>query len=411
MKLWSKILIAIGLGIATGLVLGPQAEYVKPIGTLFINLLSMLIVPLVFSSMVVGVFNSPDKKKLGRIGGLSLLLYAGSTILAIILGFAASSLFSLGTDLHFTLNAPVEARELPTFSSILLSLVPKNPIHAFAEGNVLQIIVLSILCGIGLNLIGDKGKVLKDGFEALANLMFRLTSLVMSLAPFGVFALMAWATGTFGLEVLYPIMKFLLTYYAACAFLVVVLFGGLLLCVKLRPLPFFKGMAEAIATAASTCSSSATLPVTIQCGVEKLGISKGLANFCLPLGCALNMNGSSLFQAMSAVFFANAYGIEFTLQHMVLVSLTVILATIGTAGIPGAGLIMLSIVFSSIGIPLESIAILASIDRLRDMATTVLNVTGDAVCAVVVAKREGELDTAIYNSNSSTVQVQEQKVS
>src|SRR6185295_11912187 len=179
----------------------------------------------------------------------------------------------------------------------------------------------------------------------------------------------------------------------------VVVFLALLFMVKLSPLPFFKGMTEAVATVASTCSRSATLASNIHCSTKNLGISAPMANFVLPLGCSLNMNGSALFQAMSALFVAQAYGIDLTLQHMLVLSATVILATIGTASIPGAGLLMLSIVFSSVGIPLEGIAILAGIDRLRDMATTILNITGDAVCAVVVAKREGELNEAIYNTN------------
>jgi dicarboxylate/amino acid:cation (Na+ or H+) symporter, DAACS family len=282
---------------------------------------------------------------------------------------------------------------------MIVTLIPRNPIQAFAEGNILQIIVYGAFFGIACNLVGAKAKPVLDVFDAIANVMFKMSSLVMKVTPVGVFALMAWATGSFGLDVLLPVMKFLLSYYAAAGIFMLIVFCGILIFMaRLSPLPFFRGMTEAIATAASTCSSSASLPANIQCATNNLGISKGLANFVLPLGCSLNMNGSALFQAMSALFIAQAYGIELQMQHLVVIATTVILATIGTASIPGAGLLMLSIVFSSVGIPLEGIAILASIDRLRDMVTTILNITGDAVCAVYIAKREGELDEAIYSA-------------
>lgn len=408
MKLWAKILIAIALGVITGLVFGPEAGALRPIGTLFLNLLNMLIVPLIFSSIIMGITSTPDVKKLGRIGGVTLLLYAVTTLLALGLGIAVSSFLQLGKELHLTATTVAPVKELPSISELLLGLVPRNPIAAFAEGNIIQIIVFGLFFGVCLNMIGEKAKPLLSCFESLASVMFRMTSLVMTLSPFGVFALMAWATGSFGLEVLLPVLKFLLSYYVACALFVVVVFGGMLFFMaKLRPLPFFKGMAEAIATAVSTCSSSGSLPATIQCATKNLGISKGMANFVLPLGCSLNMNGSALFQAMSALFIAQAYGIELAWQQMIIFSVTVILATIGTASIPGAGLLMLSIVFTSVGIPLEGLAILAGVDRLRDMATTTLNITGDAVCAVYVAKREGELDESVYYSQLAPTDITE----
>jgi dicarboxylate/amino acid:cation (Na+ or H+) symporter, DAACS family len=406
MKLWAKSLIAIAIGALTGIVLGPSAELLKPIGTLFLNLLNMLIVPLVFSSMIMGITSSPDTKKLGRVGGITLLMYGVTTLIAIALGIGMSTWLELGKNLHFVAQGTAHVKDLPTFSELFLNIIPRNPVTAFTEGNILQIILISVFLGCAMNLVGAKAKPLVDCFDALSRCMFRLTSMVMAISPIGVFALMAWATGSFGLELLLPVLKFLLSYYAATLLFMGVVFGGILFFMaKLSPLPFFKGMTEAIVTAVSTCSSSATLPANIQCA-EKLGISKGLANFVLPLGCSLNMNGSALFQGMGAVFIAQAYGIELQLQHMIILATTVILATIGTASIPGAGLIMLSIVFSSVGIPIEGIAILASVDRLRDMATTTLNITGDAVCAVYVAKREGELDEAAYYSLTSEVEAE-----
>jgi Na+/H+-dicarboxylate symporter len=402
-KLWIKVFIAIVLGVVVGLVFGPTAGILKPIGTLFINLLSMLVVPLVFSSMVMGIASTPDTKKLGRIGGITLLLYAVTTLIAIGLGLATSSWLQLGSELHFVPIAEAGAVESPSFSDLFLNLIPKNPVAAFAEGNILQVIVISILLGISINLVGPKAKPLLDCFDALSSCMQRLTAMVMTVSPVGVFALMAWATGSFGLEVLLPVFKFLLSYYAAALLFILVVFCGILVFMaKLSPLPFFRGMTEAMATAASTCSSSASLAANINCATANLGVSKSLANFVLPLGCSLNMNGSALFQAMSTLFIAQAYGIDLHWQHMVVLSATVILATLGTASIPGGGFLMLSIVFTSVGIPLEGLGILAGVDRLRDMATTTLNITGDAVCAVYVARREGELDEATYYSQIST---------
>lgn len=403
MKLWGKILIAIGSGVVTGLILGPYAEYLKPIGSIFLNLLNMLIVPLIFSFMTLGIVSSPDAKKLGRIGLITVSLYAITTLIAIGLGLGCASWLELGKGLHFTATEVVQAKALPSISELILSIVPKNPIQSFTEGNVPQIILISILFGTCLNMIGAKAKPIIDVLESLSAAMTRLTQLVMGLSPYCVFALMAWATGSFGLEVLLPVMKFLLAYYAACLFFMATVFCGILFFMaKLSPWPFFKNMAEAMATAISTCSSSATLPSNIHCSTEKVGISKGLANFLIPLGCTLNMNGSALFQSMSAVFIAQAYGVELALSHYLILTVTVVLATFGTASIPGGGLVMLSIVFSSIGIPLEGIVILASVDRLRDMATTLLNITGDTVCAVYIAKREGELDESIYYSQAET---------
>jgi len=402
MKLWAKTLIAIGLGIVTGCLFGPATDVIKPVGTLFITLLNMLVVPLIFSSMVVGITSMNDTKKLGRIGGLTLLLYAVTTLFAIVLGLSLSSFLEIGKELHFT--APViatKAQSIPTFSDVLIGIVPKNPIQAFVEGNVLQIIFFAIMLGVSMNLASERAKPLISLFESLSQVMLRMTSLVMALSPIGVFALMAWATGSFGVELLFPVFKFLAAYYAATLFFCGAVFGVILrFMARLRVLPFWRGMRETVLTAVSTCSSSATLTANIYSATHNLGIKPGLANFLLPLGCSLNMNGSALFQAMGALFIAQAYGIDISLQQMLILSTTVILATIGTASIPGGGLLMISIVFSSVGIPLEGIAILAGVDRLRDMATTTLNITGDAVCAVYIAKREGELDESIYLSNN-----------
>jgi DAACS family dicarboxylate/amino acid:cation (Na+ or H+) symporter len=350
-----------------------------------------------FASMTLGITNIPDKGKLGRVGMTALFLYALTTLIAIGLGIGISSWLELGSGLHLAQSQPVETKGLPSIAELITSIVPKNPIHAFAEGAVLQILVFSTFFGISLNLAGEKAKPIISCLESLATVMLRMTGFVMKLSPIGVFALMAWTTGSFGLDVLVPVLQFLVSYWvAALVFILVVYCTILRVFAKLKPMPFFKSMTSVMATAASTCSSSASLPITMQTAEEKLGISKSLSNFVLPLGCSLNMNGSALFQSMSAIFIAQSYGIELQAQHLFALVATVLMATLGTASVPGGGLLMLSLVFTSVGIPLEGLAILAGIDRLRDMATTTLNITGDAVCAVYVAKKENELDESIY---------------
>ena len=280
---------------------------------------------------------------------------------------------------------------------IFLSIIPTNPISAMANGEVLQVIVFAIFLGLAINFSGEKGKPLLKVMESLAEVMYRLTSIIMEFSPIGVFAIMASVTGAFGIVVLYPLAKFLTTYYLACGVHVVLVFCGILWGLAgLNPLPFFKGMGDAIMVAFTTCSSSATLPVSMHCVQKNLGVSKNITSFVLPLGSTINMNGAALFQGMSAVFISQAYGIELGWQSLITLVVTSTLSAIGAAGIPGTGFLMLTAVFSSVGLPLEGLAILAGIDRIREMVSTVLNILGDAVVAVFVAKQEGELDEQQY---------------
>lgn len=398
MKLWIKILIALLLGILTGFVLGPRAEIFKPIGTLFLNLISMIIVLLVLSSMTVGITSIHDPQKLGRVGLKTLFLYILTTLIAIGIGILFAKIFQPGAGLGLQGTQEVKVSSTPSISEILLSIVPQNPIASLAEGNVLQIIVFALFLGISINFAGEKGKPLLDILESLADVMYRLTSIIMEFSPIGVFAIMASVTGTFGLAVLLPLMKFLTVYYTACGVHVVAVFCGILWgLAKLNPIPFFKGMGDAIMVAFSTCSSSATLPVSMHCAQKNLGVSKNITSFVLPLGSTINMNGAAIFQGMSAVFVSQAYGIELGWQALLTIVVTATLSAIGAAGIPGTGFIMLTVVFTSVGLPIEGLAILAGIDRVREMVSTVLNILGDAVVAVYVAKQEGELDERQYN--------------
>ncbi|OJU80304.1 MAG: dicarboxylate/amino acid:cation symporter, partial [Chlamydia sp. 32-24] len=393
MKLWVKILIALFLGVITGAILGPKAEYLKPVGTIFLNLINMIIVLLVLSSMTVGITSIHDPQKLGRVGLKSLLMYVCTTMIAIGIGLLFAKLTKPGAGMGLVATNDVKIQDTPGLSEILISIIPTNPIASLVEGNVLQIIVFALFLGISINFAGQKGKPLLELLESLADVMYKLTSIIMEFSPFGVFAIMAWVSGTFGVAVLIPLLKFLLTFYAASFFHVLIVFVGILwFMAKLNPLPFFKGMGDAIMVAFSTCSSSATLPVTMQCVQKNLGVSKNITSFILPLGSTVNMNGAAIFQGMSVLFVAQAYGIDLEFKSLITIVFTATLSAIGAAGIPGTGFIMLSVVFSSVGLPIEGLALLAGIDRLREMVSTVLNVLGDAVVALYVAQREGELD-------------------
>ncbi|MCP8686629.1 dicarboxylate/amino acid:cation symporter [Marinobacterium sedimentorum] len=406
LALWKKILIGMALGMLAGALLGPDAEMLKPIGTLFINAIKMLIVPLVFCSLVVGVTSMQDTRKLGRIGLKSLLLYMATTAVAISIGLGMGILFSPGEGINMVAtDSGVAAKEAPTLVETLLNMVPKNPVDALATGNILQIIVFALGLGIALNLSGEKAKPAVQLFESLAEGMYKLTELVMKLAPYGVFGLMAWVAGKYGMEILLPLIKVIVVVYIGCIIHVVVFYSGLISTLgRLNPVRYLKGLVNPAAVAFTTTSSSGTLPATIKAATEEMGVSKGISSFVLPLGATINMDGTALYQGVCALFIAQAFGIDLTFSDYLLIIMTSTLASIGTAGVPGAGLIMLSLVLTTVGLPMEGLAIIAGIDRILDMARTTVNVCGDLMVTVLVGKSENELDETIYNRSSTAVQ-------
>ena len=393
MKLWVKILIGMFLGVIVGLIFRQDAQVFKVFGDAFLSLIHMIILPLVFASMCVGITSIHDPKKLGRIGFKTLFLYAITTIIAVAIGLFIAEFFQPGKGIVLGDQSQIHVIDTPTsISTLFVSLIPINPVKAFVEGNVLQVIFFAVLLGLAITACGKPAEPLKRAMDSLADVMYRLTQMIMNLSPYGVFAIMAWVAGTFGAQALLPMLKFLLYYYLACAIHVLVVFCSLLVGVaKVRLGPFFRGSSDAIWMAFSTCSSSATLPLAMRCAIENLGVSPSIANFMLPLGTTINMNGAAIYQGMSALFICQAYGIELTWHSIVTLVSVATLSAVGAAGIPGTGFIMLSVVLTSVGIPIEGLALLAGIDRVREMVSTVLNVLGDLVCSVVVAKQEGEL--------------------
>ncbi|MEO9276123.1 dicarboxylate/amino acid:cation symporter [Marinomonas sp. 5E14-1] len=403
MPLWKKILIGMVLGVIAGSIMGPDAELLKPIGTLFINTIKMLIVPLVFCSLVVGVTSMEDTRKMGRIGLKSVVLYLGTTAVAISIGLGLGIFMAPGEGINMTAGAaaPV-AKEAPTLIQTLLALIPQNPINALASGNILQIIVFALGLGVALTLCGEKAKPAIAVFESLAEAMYKLTELVMKLAPYGIFGLMAWVTGKYGLDILMPLIKVVAAVYIGCIIHVLVVHCGLISTVaRLSPVGYLKGLIAPASVAFTTTSSSGTLPSTIKAAREELGVSKGISSFVLPLGATINMDGTALYQGVCAIFIAQAFGIDLSMSDYMLIIATSTLASIGTAGVPGAGLIMLSLVLTTVGLPMEGLAIVAGIDRILDMARTSVNVCGDLMVSALVAKSEGELDESVYNKKTS----------
>lgn len=401
MALWKKIFIGMIAGIIVGAILGPNAELLKPIGTLFINAIKMLIVPLVFCSLIVGVTSMQDSTKMGRIGVKAIVVYLLTTAAAITIGLGLGAVLQPGAGLNMVpdANAAAAAKEAPSLVSTILGLIPKNPIEALAGGKILQIIVFALGLGIALNLIGEKAEPAVKVFNSLAEAMYKLTELVMRFAPYGIFALMAWVAGKYGLDLLMPLFKVIAAVYVGCILHVLVVYSGILTTVaRLSPVQYLKGIVNAQMMAFTSTSSSGTLPVSIRCARENLGVSKGTASFVLPLGATINMDGTALYQGVAALFVAQAFGIDLSTADYLTIIATSTLASVGTAGVPGAGLIMLSLVLTTVGLPMEGLAIIAGIDRILDMARTCVNVSGDLMVSVLIGKSENELNEEIYNA-------------
>jgi len=398
MQLSTKILIGLAAGILAGILLQGSPDvanvWIKPFGTLFLNLIKMIIVPLVLASLVVGTCGLGDVKKLGRIGGKTMAYYLLTTAFAVILGLILANIFSVGAG--YVLPADVKAAEpskIPSFVDTLLNIIPTNPIKAAADGNMLQIIAFALILGSGIVVLGDKGKPVFDFFDSLAEISYKITGGIMTLAPYAVFALITPVVASNGPKVLLPLLSVIIIVYVGCALHAALVYSStLMVFAKFSPMKFFKGIFPAQAIAFTTCSSSATLPVNMQCTEENLGVPKSISSFVLPLGATINMDGTALYQGICALFIANVYGLELTMAQQFTIVLTATLASIGTAGVPGAGLIMLTMVLQTVGLPLEGLALVAGIDRILDMARTTVNITGDSACAVIIAASENELD-------------------
>ncbi|MCD5325986.1 MULTISPECIES: dicarboxylate/amino acid:cation symporter [Pontibacillus] len=386
-----QILFAFVLAIVLGAIVGPDLEIVQPLGDLFLRLIQFIIVPLVLSSLVVGVASTGNLKELGQLSFKTVSYYMVTTAIAISIGLFFGTLFSPGTgvDIDVSSNPSVEAQETPGIKDTLLNIVPTNPIAALTDGNMLQIIFFAIFLGIGITMVGEKARPLYQLFEQLAEVMYKITGVVMRFAPIGIFGLIAPTVGEYGLAVLWPLLKVILALLIGSLVHVLIVYSlSVKYLGKMSPIVFFKNIMPVAMVAFSTSSSSGTLPMTIKYTEEQLKVPRKISSFVLPLGATINMNGTALYQGVCVLFVAQYFGMNLTFVDQLTVVLTATLASIGTAGVPSAGLIMLSMVMTSIGLPLEGIALLAGIDRILDMIRTSVNVLGDASAAVVVSSKE-----------------------
>lgn len=369
--------------------------------TIFLNSLRMLVVPLVFVSLVCGVSGLSDPSKMGRLGGKSLLLYILTTCIAVTFALIAALIVKPGVGFERPEEITYVVKEAPGLVQVIINMFTSNPVASLAEGNMLQIIIFSIVFGIAITKAGEHGKKIQGAFEATNEVIMQIVTIVMNLAPYGVFFLMARLGATIELSDLFNIGK-----YFSLVLLVLILHAlitfPILLVVfaRLNPAMLFYKVKELAVFAFSSSSSAATLPITMSTARKKLGVKKSVASFTIPLGATINMDGTAIMQGVATVFIAQAYGIDLSTSQLLMVVLTATLASIGTAGVPGVGLIMLAMVLQQVNLPVEGIALIIGIDRLLDMTRTVVNVTGDCTVACIVAKSENEFDESIYNDKT-----------
>ena len=406
MSLTSKILIGMFSGLLLGSFIsffGLEAnQFIKIYlidgflyigGQVFISLLKLMVVPLVFFSLTSGVSSLDQNLSLGRIAGKTLGLYLTTTAIAITIGLTIAVLFNPGNNLDLETSISLSIPESPNIKDILLGIIPSNPIKAMADGNMLQIIVFSILFGIAIRSLGDSVKIIKDAVNSITEIVLKLVMFIINIAPYGVFCLMSVLFAEKGLTVLgdlsfyfYIVVSALLLHGFLTYSLLLILF------VKVNPLKFFNKIKSLMLFAFSTSSSNATIPVTLRTVIDNIGVNRKIASFTVPLGATINMDGTAIMQGVATVFIANAYSIDLLFVDYLMVILTATLASIGTAGVPGVGLIMLAMVLNQVGLPVEGIALIIGVDRLLDMLRTVVNVTGDSTVSTIVANSENQLE-------------------
>ena len=389
MSLALQIFIALVLSVIAGLALQNVSEfttsYIKPFGTIFLNLVKFIVGPIVLFSIMAGIVSMKDIKKVGAIGGITIVYYFCTTAVAITIALIVANLFKGSFPALETTSLTYEVTQSSSAMDTLVNIFPSNFIVPLSEANMLQVIVMALLIGFSVILLGEKAQPAIDGINRWSEIFMKCMEMILKLSPIGVFCLLTPVIATNGPAVIGSLAKVLLVAYVCYILHAVIVYsitvstmGGL------SPLAFFKGMLPAIMFAFSSASSVGTLPLNIECS-QKLGASKEVASFVLPLGATINMDGTAIYQGVCAIFIASCYGINLTLPQMITIVLTATLASVGTAGVPGAGMVMLAMVLASVGLPVDGIALVAGVDRIFDMGRTTLNITGDASCAVIVS--------------------------
>lgn len=393
LSLATQIFIALVLGIIAGMLLTKNADiaisYIKPFGTIFLNLIKWVVTPLVFFSIMAGVISMRDIRKVGSIGVKTIVYYLITTAFAVTIGLILANIFKGIFPVLQTSDLTYEAGESVNFMDTLVGIFPSNFFKPFVDANMLQIIVASLLIGFALLLVKEKREDLEFTLvETLNDLFLKTMELIVKLSPIGVFCLICPVVAENGPAVLGSLAKVLLVAYLGYILHAIIVYSLAVRTLgKMSPLTFFKGMLPAIMFAFSSASSVGTLPINMECS-EKLGADKDISSFVLPLGATINMDGTAIYQGVCAIFIASCFGIDLTLGQMITIVLTATLASIGTAGVPGAGMVMLAMVLQSVGLPVEGIALVAGVDRIFDMGRTTVNIVGDASCAVIVSEME-----------------------
>ncbi|MDA3935046.1 MAG: dicarboxylate/amino acid:cation symporter [Gammaproteobacteria bacterium] len=408
LSLNSRILIGLGAGALVGLLLRTMGgDWVtvwltdgafRIVGQLFINGLQMLVVPLVLVSLITGVSALGDPSRLGRLGGKALLLYLLTTGIAVSLALLAGLVVRPGEGVELHTDTSFEAGSAPSLTEVIIQLVPKNPIAAMADGNMLPIIMFALLIGVAITLSGSSGQRTRSFFEDFNVVIMKLVTIVMYFAPYGVFALIARMSYSLGGDVFKNLAVYITLVLAVLLVQMLIVYPTLLmLLARLHPLQFLSKMRSAWLFAFSTASSNATIPVTMATLEKRIGVHNSVAAFTVPLGATINMDGTAIMQGIATAFIAQAYGIDLSIGQYITVILMVIMASIGAAGVPGVGIILLATVLRQVGLPVEGIAMILGVDRILDMARTAVNITGDAMVSTVVAKSENEMDIDTYN--------------
>lgn len=409
----SRLTLYIMIGMIAGLAVGCLLNIIGPTGwveeyfingvlelggRIFMASLKVLVVPLVFVSIVCGTASMDDIKKLGRIGSKTMILYTITTALAIAIAIVAALIVSPGTGFNMAMPASFQTNSAPPLLDVISNIFPSNPVKAMVDGEMLQIIVFAVLFGLALTMTGERGKRVMNTFNDLNEIILKMVMILINFAPIGVFCLLAKVFALQGFGAIVPMAKYFFVVLGVLIFHWTIVYGSMLkLMTGLSPIKFFKRYREVPVFAFSTASSNATLPVNLEVTEKKLGVPNSIASFTIPLGATINMDGTAIMQGVATVFVAQVYNVQLGMTDYLMVILTATLASIGTAGVPGVGLVMLAMVFKQVNLPVEGIGLIIGVDRLLDMVRTAINVTGDAVVSVIVAKSENQLDVAAFD--------------
>ncbi|MDL5028752.1 dicarboxylate/amino acid:cation symporter [Vibrio gigantis] len=423
MSLTGRVILGMVVGILTGFAIqslfadsGFVNNYIvngffEVGGQIFVASLKMLVVPLVFVSLVCGTSSLKDLSTLGRMGGKTLALYIGTTAVAITLALTIGNLFQPGAGADLTAASSFKSADAPSLGQVIIDMFPTNPIQAMAEGKTLQVIVFAVLFGIAISAAGKPGERIAAVFSDLNEVIMKLVALLMNLAPYGVFFLMAKLFSGLGLGAIWNLAEYFLVLAGTLLLHGLVTYSAMLKgFTGLSPITFLRKMEDAIMFAFSTASSNATIPVTMETAKNRMGVDNKVASFTVPLGATVNMDGTAIMQGVATAFIAQAYNIDLTMGDYLMVILTATLASVGTAGVPGVGLVMLAMVLNQVGLPLEGIALIMGVDRLLDMIRTAVNITGDSAVSIIVAKSEGALDESRFNDPAAGEKEEEVKL-